>query len=175
VALHFETQEFEARRTQVLEEMARRRLDAMLLFAPESHYWLTGYDTFGYVFFQCLVLTRSGEFTLLTRSADLRQARHTSLIPTVVIWTDQLNAGPGTQLRDLLNDLGLLGMRVGIEYDTQGLTAPMAEPSIARCAISRPLRMLPTSCRPCAQSRARRSSNTCGGPASSPTARSKRG
>ncbi len=32
-----------------LEEMARRKLDALLLFAPESHYWLTGYDTFGYL------------------------------------------------------------------------------------------------------------------------------
>ena len=123
MALHFEPEEFEARRTHVLEEMARRRLDALLLFAPESHYWLTGYDTFGYFFFQCLVLTRSGEFTLLTRSADLRQARHTSLIPNVVVWTDRLNAGPGGQLRDLLDDLGLLGARLGIEYDTHGLTA----------------------------------------------------
>jgi Xaa-Pro dipeptidase len=123
MALHFEPVEFEARRTLVLEEMARRRLDAMLLFAPESHYWLTGYDTFGYCFFQCLVLTRAGEFTLLTRSADLRQARHTSLIPTVVVWTDAAKAGPGLQLRELLNELGLLGMRIGIEYDTHGLTA----------------------------------------------------
>jgi Xaa-Pro dipeptidase len=123
MALHFEPAEFEARRTLVLEEMARRRLDALLLFAPESHYWLTGYDTFGYCFFQCLVLTRAGEFTLLTRSADLRQARHTSLIPTIVVWTDQAGAGPGLQLRDLLSDLGLLGTRIGVEYDTHGLTA----------------------------------------------------
>jgi len=123
MALHFEPEEFEARRTRVMEEMARRRLDALLLFAPESHYWLTGYDTFGYVFFQCLVMTRSGEFTLLTRSADLRQARHTSLIDTIVVWTDAANAGPGLQLRDLLNDLGLLGSRIGVEYDTHGLTA----------------------------------------------------
>jgi Xaa-Pro dipeptidase len=123
VALHFEPEEFEARRTRVLEEMARRKLDAILLFAPESHYWLTGYDTFGYCFFQCLVLTRSGEFTLLTRSADLRQARHTSLIETIVVWTDQANAGPALQLRELLNDLGLLGMRIGVEYNTHGLTA----------------------------------------------------
>jgi len=36
--LHFEPAEFEARRTLVLEEMARRKLDAILLFAPESHY-----------------------------------------------------------------------------------------------------------------------------------------
>ncbi|MBA3518353.1 MAG: aminopeptidase P family protein [Rhizobiales bacterium] len=123
MALHFEAEEFEARRTRILEQMARRRLDALLLFAPETHFWLTGYDTFGYCFFQCLVLTRSGEFTLLTRSADLRQARHTSLIETIVVWTDGLNAGPGVQLRNLLDDLGLLGTRIGVEYDTHGLTA----------------------------------------------------
>ena len=123
MALHFDAAEFEARRTHVLEEMARRRLDALLLFAPESHYWLTGYDTFGYCFFQCMVLTRAGEFTLLTRSADLRQARHTSLVKSIVIWNDQAGAGPAVQLRELLNDLGLLGNRIGIEYETHGLTA----------------------------------------------------
>src|SRR5688500_19560864 len=119
MALHFAPEEVEARRTLVLEEMARRRLDALLLFAPESHYWLTGYDTFGYCFFQCLVLTRAGEFTLLTRSADLRQARHTSLIPTIVVWPDQPNAGPALQLREVLNDPGLLGVRLGVDYETQ--------------------------------------------------------
>ncbi len=123
MALHFEAAEFEARRTRVIEEMARRRIEALLMFAPESHYWLTGYDTFGYCFFQCLVFTRDGAFTLLTRSADLRQARHTSLIENVVVWADEVGAGPAIQLRDLLNDLGLLGKRIGVEYDTHGLTA----------------------------------------------------
>ena len=123
MALHFEPQEFEARRTRVLEEMARRRFDALLMFAPESHYWLTGYDTFGYCFFQCLVLTREGAFTLLTRSADLRQARHTSLLENIVVWPDEAGASPAVQLRELLNDLGLLGSRIGVEYDTHGLTA----------------------------------------------------
>ena len=123
MALHFEPQEFEARRTRVLEEMARRRFDALLMFAPESHYWLAGYDTFGYCFFQCLVLTREGAFTLLTRSADLRQARHTSLLENIVVWPDEAGASPAVQLRELLNDLGLLGSRIGVEYDTHGLTA----------------------------------------------------
>lgn len=121
--LHFERDEFAARKERVVAAMAERKLDVMLLFSPESHYWLTGYDTFGYCFFQCLVMTRDGAFTLLTRSADLRQARHTSLIDNVTVWTDEASAGPATQLRDLLNDLGLLGCRFGIEYDTHGLTA----------------------------------------------------
>ena len=123
MALHFETAEFEARKERVLEEIARRKLDAILLFAPESQYWLTGFDSFGFVFFQCLVLTRDGHFTLLTRSPDLRQARHTSLIEDIVIWIDRPDADPSTQLRDLLNNLDLLGGRLGVEYDTHGLTA----------------------------------------------------
>ncbi|MYZ48858.1 M24 family metallopeptidase [Propylenella binzhouense] len=123
MALHFEQDEFDARKAHVLEEMARRKIDALLMFAPESHYWLSGYDTFGYCFFQCLVLTRDGKLTLLTRSADLRQARHTSLITEIVVWADQMNASPALQLRELLDDLDLLGSRIGIEYDTHGLTA----------------------------------------------------
>ena len=123
MALHFDTAEFEARKARTLEEMARRNLDAMLLFAPESQYWLTGFDSFGFVFFQCLVLTREGHFTLLTRSPDLRQARHTSLIEDIVIWIDRPDADPAGQLRDVLNNLDLLGSRLGVEYDTHGLTA----------------------------------------------------
>ena len=57
----------------------------MLLFAQESMYWLTGYDTFGFCFFQCLVVKADGSMVLLTRSADLRQARHTSIIENIVV------------------------------------------------------------------------------------------
>ena len=39
-----------------IAELRRRGLDALLVFAQESHYYLTGYDTAGYVFFQVGVL-----------------------------------------------------------------------------------------------------------------------
>ncbi|MFZ1772561.1 MAG: Xaa-Pro peptidase family protein [Rhizobiaceae bacterium] len=123
MALHFETAEFDARREKLLAEMAERKLDAVLLFAQESMYWLTGYDTFGFCFFQCLVVKADGDMVLLTRSADLRQARHTSTIANIVLWTDREGANPALDLRNLLNDIGLLGMRIGVEYDTHGLTA----------------------------------------------------
>jgi Xaa-Pro dipeptidase len=49
------------------------------MFRQESMYYLTGYDTFGYVFFQCLYMGADGEtLTLLTRTPDVRQAGHTS-------------------------------------------------------------------------------------------------
>ncbi|KUM24336.1 Xaa-Pro dipeptidase [Mesorhizobium loti] len=123
MALHFERSEFDARRDRLLIEMAEKKLDAVLLFAQESMYWLTGYDTFGFCFFQCLVVRADGSMVLLTRSADLRQARHTSTIENIVLWTDRDGANPAIDLRNLLNDLDLLGARIGVEYDTHGLTA----------------------------------------------------
>ncbi|MCT7374806.1 M24 family metallopeptidase [Chelativorans salis] len=123
MALHFDRAEFDARRDRLVIEMSERKLDALLLFAQESMYWLTGFDTFGFCFFQCLVVKADGEMVLLTRSADLRQARHTSIIDNIVVWNDRHGANPATELRDLLNDLDLLGCRIGVEYDTHGLTA----------------------------------------------------
>jgi Xaa-Pro dipeptidase len=123
MALHFERSEFDARRDRLTIEMAEKKLDAVLLFAQESMYWLTGYDTFGFCFFQCLVVKADGSMVLLTRSADLRQARHTSTIDNIVVWLDRAAANPALDLRNLLNDLGLLGCRIGVEYDTHGLTA----------------------------------------------------
>lgn len=123
MALHFERSEFDARRDRLVMEMADKKLDAMLLFAQESMYWLTGFDTFGFCFFQCLVVKGDGSMVLLTRSADLRQARHTSTIDNIVLWTDRDGANPVNDLQDLLTDLDLLGMRVGVEFDTHGLTA----------------------------------------------------
>ena len=123
MALHFERPEFDARRDRLLIEMAEKKLDAILLFAQESMYWLTGYDTFGFCFFQSLVVKSDGSMVLLTRSADLRQARQTSIIENIVLWTDRDGANPAVELRNLLNDLDLLGKRIGVEYDTHGLTA----------------------------------------------------
>ncbi|OHV89736.1 M24 family metallopeptidase [Mesorhizobium sp. ORS 3428] len=123
MALHFDRSEFDARRDRLLIEMAEKKLDAVLLFAQESMYWLTGYDTFGFCFFQCLVVKADGSMVLLTRSADLRQARHTSIIENIVLWTDRDGSNPAIDLRNLLNDLDLLGARIGVEYDTHGLTA----------------------------------------------------
>ena len=59
MGLHFSKKEFESRKSKVLKSMEEKNLDALLMFRQESMYWLTGYDTFGYVFFQTLVLDLS--------------------------------------------------------------------------------------------------------------------
>ncbi|ANH04838.1 Xaa-Pro peptidase family protein [Shinella sp. HZN7] len=122
MALHFDSEEYANRLQRLTARMREEKIDAMLLFAQESMYWLTGYDTFGYCFFQTLIVKATGEMVLLTRSADLRQARHTSNIEKIEIWIDRVNADPTMDLKNLLSDLDLLGCRIGIEYDTHGLT-----------------------------------------------------
>jgi Xaa-Pro dipeptidase len=126
MALHFSSDEYDARLARLTAQMRAEKLDAMLLFAQESMYWLTGYDTFGYCFFQTLVVKSDGTMVLLTRSADLRQARQTSNIKTVNVWVDRANADPSLDLKNLLSDLDLLGARIGIEYDTHGMTGRVA-------------------------------------------------
>ncbi len=51
MALHFTKEEFSSRKSKVVAELKKQNLDALLMFKQESMYWLTGYDTFGYVFF----------------------------------------------------------------------------------------------------------------------------
>jgi Xaa-Pro dipeptidase len=123
MALHFTREEFMARRRRTCEEMAKAGLDGLLIFRQESMYWLTGYDTSGYSMFQGMYLGADGALALLTRSADQRQARLTSVIEDIRIWTDREGADPAGELRDMVADYGGHGKRIGAEYHAYGLTA----------------------------------------------------
>ena len=121
MAIHFSPTEMAARKQRLLAALAAERLDGVLLFAQESDYWLTGYDSFGFCFVQCLYVGADGRVALLTRSADLRQAQRTSNIDDIRIWKDGAGADPTKDLRAMLDDLGA-GARLGVEFDSHGLT-----------------------------------------------------
>lgn len=123
MAVHFSPSEFSRRLKTTRAAMAAQNLDALLIFQQESMFWLTGYDTFGFCFFQCLVLRADGRMALLTRSADLRQAEHTSTLTDIRIWKDGANADPARDLKTLAAELGLAGKRLGVEYESYGLVA----------------------------------------------------
>ena len=122
MALHFTDTEFADRKARLLAGMKAADIDALLMFRQESMYWLTGYDTFGYVYFQSLVLTADGRVVLMTRAPDLRQAQNTSNIADIRIWVDRDGASPADDLRAILDELGLGGGRIGVEYEAYGLT-----------------------------------------------------
>ena len=122
--LHFTDAEYAARQAAATQALQAANLDAILLFAPESQYWISGYDTFGFAMFQCMVLTREGHLSLLTRMPDLRQAQHTSTLGNddIHIWPEYEGATPAKDLHALLSKLGVAQGRIGIEGQTAGLT-----------------------------------------------------
>ena len=122
MALHFSKEEFKSRKSKVLNSMKEQNLDALLIFRQESMYWLTGYDSFGYVFFQTLILDQKGNVVLLTRAPDLRQAQNTSNIEDIRIWVDKDGSNPTIDLKYILGELNLKEKKLGIEYDAYGLT-----------------------------------------------------
>ena len=120
--LHFTAAEYAARRAKAIASMEADGLDGLLMFRQESMYYLTGYDTFGYVFFQCLYLGADGRLMLLTRAPDRLQAQHTSVIEDIRIWYDVEGADPTAELKAILAEKGLAGARIGVELNTFGLT-----------------------------------------------------
>jgi Xaa-Pro dipeptidase len=123
MAIHFTSDELAKRRAAAIADMRQRGLDGLLMFRQESMYYLSGYDTFGYVFFQCLYLGSDDRMVLLTRAPDLLQAEHTSVIEDIRIWVDGPAAEPAQELKVLLAGLGAAGKKLGVEWDSYGLTA----------------------------------------------------
>ena len=122
--IHFAPDELAERRERVISTLRDRGLEGLLMFRQESMYYLTGYDTFGYVFFQCMVLGVDGSLTLITRSPDVELARYTSVVDEVRVWVDAPDSDPArTDLLPILEQRELHGRRLGIEWDAYGLTA----------------------------------------------------
>ena len=61
MAVHFARTEFDRRRDAAVRTLKARGLAGILLFKQESMFYLTGYDTFGFCFFQCLWLERRAD------------------------------------------------------------------------------------------------------------------
>ena len=122
MSLHFSDQEFSNRKKNTIESMKKLSLDAILMFRQESMYWLTGYDTFGFVFFQTLIMDQKGNIILLTRAPDLRQAQNTSNIDDIRIWMDEDESNPINDLKIILDELNLKNKKIGVEYEAYGMT-----------------------------------------------------
>ena len=137
--IHFSPEEMAGRRQRAAAAIRDAGLDALLCFKQESMYWLTGYDSFGFSLFQCLIADADGGVTLLTRLPDLRQARHTSNIEDIRIWKDTEGMNPARDLWVLLDELGLGSARLGVEFDSYGLKAHawrLVEAELAgRCSL----------------------------------------
>jgi len=117
---HFSRAEFQARTQRVLAAVRAAGLDGLLCFNQASRYYLTGYDSFGFVLFECLYVRADGKMVLLTRPTDVPAARHTSNIEDVRVWRD--GEDPVAHLRGIVAKLGGPRPQIGVEYESFGLT-----------------------------------------------------
>ncbi len=88
--------------------------------------WLTGYDTFGYCIFQCLVVKADGTMALLTRSRPIfgRLATPLLLRTSISGSTGPMRIRRWTQA--IAERDGPAGLQAGVEYDTHGMTGRVA-------------------------------------------------
>ncbi len=123
MALHFTRDEFERRLGKTRAKMTEAGLDGLLLFRQESMYYLTGFDSLGYAYFQTMFVGADGTITLVTRAPDVEQARQTSIVEDVRVWIDRADANPAQDIREMLESHAMGGKRIGVEYHAYGLTA----------------------------------------------------
>ncbi|KAL4877602.1 peptidase M24, structural domain-containing protein [Aspergillus karnatakaensis] len=125
-ALHFSEKEFEERRHRALELIKREKLDGFLITKQETLYYLTGYDTFGYVFFQAMYFHNDGSMKLITRMPDLRQALYTSVLKyeDILIRSDDAGSNPVSLVPVVLKEFGINSpsKRIGFEPNSATLT-----------------------------------------------------
>lgn len=121
-ALHFTVEEFQERRNRALAIMKRENLDGFLMTKQESLYYFTGFDTFGYVFFQAMYFHSDGRMRLITRSPDLRQALYTSILEKkdIMIRSDDASSNPVSLVPEVLKEFGInsRSKRIGYEPDS---------------------------------------------------------
>jgi len=118
--LHFSHEEFQQRQAATVESMQARELDGLLMFRQESMYYLTGYDSFAYIVFQCLYMHTDGSLTLLARPPDKYVALYTSTITDIRIWRDGID-DPHKLVQNILEEYACRDKRIGVEYDAFGL------------------------------------------------------
>ena len=137
-AVHFVDAEYTARLTKATASLVDLGLDALLLFAPESHYWIYSYDTFGFAMFQCMILGADGRLNLLTRAPDLRQSQKTSTLSDaqIHIWRAVECVAPAANLAVLV---AKLGCRSKIAMETQTVDLTFANVQSVVSAFDQPL------------------------------------
>ncbi len=111
--LVFTMAEFERRLGAVRAELAKRGLDAMIVTTPENIFYLTGYQTPGYYYFQALVVPTEGECFMVTRLLEDTNVETRTWISESRPYAD--TDSPITALRIALDEYGLAEKAIGYE------------------------------------------------------------
>lgn len=111
----FSDAEYERRIRSVRSGMAQRGLDVLVLFGPHSVNYLSGMDTENLFDFQCLILPREGDPTLVL--LDFERGRHdnSAWLRNRVFFDSATFEDPIDATAALLAERGLANAHIGIE------------------------------------------------------------
>jgi Xaa-Pro dipeptidase len=112
----FTEAEFQARLEQVVKELARQDLDALVVTGPENICYLSGFWTPGYHVFQALVVLRKGEPFLVVRNIEMDSVESKSAIKKAY-QIHNLDHSLET-FSEALRAEGVENGRIGIEVDS---------------------------------------------------------
>lgn len=112
----FTETEFETRRLRAREAIANAGLDWLIVFHPVSIRWLTGSDAKSYQEFQCLLISaKPGPICVLTRDGERNEFLADALVDQLHTWGGGEPEDPIAAFDHLLQSLGVMGTRVGME------------------------------------------------------------
>lgn len=117
--------EFEGRLEKVRQRMDERGLDACLVSTPESIYYLTGLDHWGFFAAHILIVPRCGIMILVARAMERVTVENQVANAKFLGHADGDN--PADYVLKGLNELALLDGKLGLEKDSLFLTPGIAE------------------------------------------------
>ena len=133
--LPFKPAEYQRRYDQILDNMKRAKLDALLVHSPENITYVTGYETPGYYGYHCLVIVRGAQPILVGRRIEiLTNVPEFSWLTSTAIVEDHRK--PADVTAGVIEKLGMARRRIGVEksgwffpvdeYESLGSSLPRA-------------------------------------------------
>ncbi|MDA9009138.1 Xaa-Pro peptidase family protein [Alphaproteobacteria bacterium] len=124
----FSDREFRTRFEEARNLLLQGDLDAFVIVAPEHLYYFGGYDSWVSVNSpQAMIFTSlDDEPTLILRDVDLSLATETSWLSDITTYNMVLEDYPA-RLKDVLQQKGLVGGKVGIEKQSYALTYSLGQ------------------------------------------------
>lgn len=121
----FPEQELARRVARARRALSANGLDGILISVPESIYWLTGLDHWGFFAAHVLVLNADGKMALVCRAME--QITIDNQVRNATFYGHKDHEELSDHVLKAMDDLGLKGGRVGIEKRSLFLTPRHAE------------------------------------------------
>jgi len=138
---YFSLEEYQQRLDALRGRMQQKGVDVMLVHTPENLYYMTGYQTPGYYWYQTLVVPMDKEPVFVTRLLEDSNAEHLTWVEERRPYGDSEDWVAKT--RDVLVDLGMGSKKIGIEkkswfitiHDFERLSGMLPDATFVDCSM----------------------------------------